>query len=124
MLAMRNREPRIAAAICTFSITVREMACHCRETVELVALFLSLLFSLSREQIRRIRTDYNYYCYYPETWILIHYGTLKFYFWHIIGGHSRGWMLCLNCSTEQSRIPSNLKEICVLANQPIVSPPS
>lgn len=28
MLAMRNREPRIMAAICTFSITVREMACH------------------------------------------------------------------------------------------------
>lgn len=30
MLAMRNREPRIIAAICTFSITVREMACHCK----------------------------------------------------------------------------------------------
>ena len=28
MLAMRKREPRMMAAICTFSITVREMACH------------------------------------------------------------------------------------------------
>lgn len=56
MLAMRNREPRMAAAICTFSITVREMACHCRETVELVALFLFLLFYLNCEQILGIRT--------------------------------------------------------------------
>jgi hypothetical protein len=31
MLAIRNREPRMMAAICTFSITVREMACHWRE---------------------------------------------------------------------------------------------
>lgn len=29
MLATRNREPRTMAAIWTFSITVREMACHC-----------------------------------------------------------------------------------------------
>lgn len=29
ILAMRKREPRMAAAICTFSMTVREMACHC-----------------------------------------------------------------------------------------------
>lgn len=31
MLATRNKEPRIMAAICTLSITVREMACHCRK---------------------------------------------------------------------------------------------
>lgn len=29
MLATRKREPRTMAAICTFSMTVREMACHC-----------------------------------------------------------------------------------------------
>ncbi|TNN84459.1 hypothetical protein EYF80_005159 [Liparis tanakae] len=32
ILAIRNREPKMAAAICTFSITVKEMACHCRKT--------------------------------------------------------------------------------------------
>lgn len=30
ILAMRKREPRMAAAIWTFSMTVREMACHCK----------------------------------------------------------------------------------------------
>lgn len=29
MLATRKREPRTMAAIWTFSMTVREMACHC-----------------------------------------------------------------------------------------------
>ena len=32
ILAMRNKEPRIMAAICTFSITVREMDCHYKHT--------------------------------------------------------------------------------------------
>lgn len=29
MLATRNSDPRTIAAIWTFSMTVREMACHC-----------------------------------------------------------------------------------------------
>lgn len=37
ILAMRKREPRMAAAIWTFSMTVREMACHCREESDRLA---------------------------------------------------------------------------------------
>lgn len=37
MLATRKREPRTMAAIWTFSMTVREMACHCSGFLVLIA---------------------------------------------------------------------------------------
>lgn len=66
ILAMRKRDPRMAAAICTFSMTVREMACHCRGG-KAEAMLRGKESGGRKEGKRKEISSLVDYCFFPPT---------------------------------------------------------